>query len=165
MLQWQTPAGRVATMHHSKALFGWRLCLSGGTKTSTEVPRMNSITIVGHVGNDPQSKTFEDTGNQVVRFSLAVREYSPNADKAKPLWIEVDAWNEVADRVLKAITKGREVAIQGRLAINTYTKELKGGATVQMTKPVIKLTNFHLCGPKPRSSHDSLSAEAIDNTR
>jgi single-strand DNA-binding protein len=126
---------------------------------------MNFITIVGHVGNNPQSKTFTGTGNQVVRFSVAVKEYSKNSDQPKTLWLDVDAWNGLGDKVLKAITKGREVAIHGRLSINTYTKDLAGGASVQMTKPVIRLTNFHLCGPKQRSSDSSQPAESVVKTR
>ncbi len=33
----------------------------------------NQITLIGHVGQNPQIKTFGDTGNQVVKFSLAVK--------------------------------------------------------------------------------------------
>jgi single-stranded DNA-binding protein len=35
----------------------------------------NAITIVGHVGKDPITKTFGDTGNKLVKFSVAVKEY------------------------------------------------------------------------------------------
>lgn len=109
---------------------------------------MNTITIVGHVGQKPQSKTFGDTQNKVAKFSVAVKEYSSKTDEEKTMWIDVDAWSGLADRVLATITKGREVVIHGRLAINTYSKEVNG-ETVQLTKPVIKLTSFHLCGKKP----------------
>lgn len=108
----------------------------------------NSITIVGHVGKDPRSKDFDDTGNKVVKFSVAVKEYSPNSDKPKTMWLDVDAWNGLGDRVLQTVTTGREVVLNGRLAISTYSK-LVDGVTVQMTKPVIKLSSFHLCGKKP----------------
>lgn len=113
----------------------------------------NSITIVGHVGQAPTSKSF-DTGNKVAHFSVAVKEYSSNSDEEKTLWLDVDAWNGLADRVLATITKGREVVIQGRLSLNTYTKEVNG-ESVQITKPVIKLTGFHLCGPKPASDEET----------
>ena len=53
----------------------------------------NQITLAGHVGQDPHSKTFGDTGNQVVKFSIAVKEYSANKDEERTLWIDVDAWN------------------------------------------------------------------------
>ncbi len=119
----------------------------------------NQITLVGHVGKDPVSKSFGDTGNKVVKFSIAVKEYSSNSDEQKTLWIDVDSWNGLADRVLATITKGREVVITGRLAINTYPKEVDG-VTVQMTKPVIKLSSFHLCGPKPVADSATQSRES-----
>jgi single-strand DNA-binding protein len=108
----------------------------------------NLITIVGHVGKDPQVKTFGDKGNKVVKFSVAVKEYSSNTDEGKTMWIDCDAWNGLGDRVFKTITKGREVVVYGRLAISSYAKE-SNGTTVQMSKPVIKLTSFHLCGRAP----------------
>ena len=43
----------------------------------------NSITIVGHVGQNPLTKSFGDTGNKVVKFSVAVKEYSSNSDEDK----------------------------------------------------------------------------------
>lgn len=108
----------------------------------------NSITIVGHVGQAPKSVFFGDTGSKVVKFSVAVKEYSPNSDEDKTMWLDVDAWNNLGDRVLKTVTKGREVVLNGRLAISTYSKDING-ETVQMSKPVIKLSGFYLCGRKP----------------
>ena len=100
----------------------------------------NSITIIGHVGQKPQTVAFGDTGNKVVKFSVAVKEFSSNSDEERTLWLDVDAWNGLGERVLKTITKGREVVVQGRLAISTFNKEVNG-VKVQMTKPVIKLTS------------------------
>jgi len=108
----------------------------------------NSITIVGHVGQTPHTVSFGDMGNKVVKFSAVVKEFSSNMDEDKTMWIDVDAWNGLGERVLKTITRGREVVVNGRLAISTYPKEVNG-LKVQMTKPVIKLTSFHLCGKKP----------------
>ena len=108
----------------------------------------NSITLVGHVGQAPTAVSFDDTGKQVVKFSLAVKEFSSNTDEEKTLWIDVDAWGGLGDRVLATVTKGREVVIIGRLALSQYTKEING-VSVPMAKPLVKLTSFHLCGRKP----------------
>lgn len=108
----------------------------------------NQITLVGYVGQAPKSVSFGDTGNKVAKFSLAVKEFSPKTDEVKTLWFDVDAWNGLGERVLETITKGREVVVIGRLGLSHYTKEINGTA-VQMTKPVVKLTSFHLCGKKP----------------
>ncbi|MBX9939064.1 MAG: single-stranded DNA-binding protein [Candidatus Obscuribacterales bacterium] len=107
-----------------------------------------TITVIGYVGQNPHAIAFEDTGNKVVKFSIAVKEFSANSDESKTLWLDVDAWNGLAERVLKAVTKGREVVVHGRLAISTFNKEVDG-AKIEVTKPIIKLTSFHLCGRKP----------------
>jgi single stranded DNA-binding protein len=109
----------------------------------------NNITIVGHVGQTPRSMLFGETGKKLVKFSVAVKEFSSNEDDDKTLWIDVEAWNGMAERVLNTITKGREVVVNGRLALTSYAKESEG-KNVQVTKPVIKLTGFHLCGKKPQ---------------
>lgn len=118
----------------------------------------NNITIVGHVGQNPHAVSFGDTGNKVVKFSVAVKEFSSNSDENKTMWLDVDAWNGLGERVLKTVTKGREVVVNGRLALSTYNKDVNG-EKLQMTKPVIKLTSFHLCGKKPTSKEDVISDE------
>ncbi|MCA9801757.1 MAG: single-stranded DNA-binding protein [Cyanobacteria bacterium HKST-UBA02] len=111
----------------------------------------NQLTIIGRVGQDPRAVSFADTGNKVVKFSLGVTEYSSKKEEEKTLWIDVDCWNGLGDRVMQTVTKGREVLLTGRLAINTFTKEVDG-KTIEVQKPIMKLTSFHLCGPKPRKA-------------
>jgi single stranded DNA-binding protein len=124
------------------------------TARRCKIKMNNSITIVGYVGQNPKSVSFGDTGNKVVKFSVAVKEFSSNSDEQKTMWVDVDAWNGLGERVLATITKGREVVVNGRLALSSYNKEVNG-EKVQMTKPVIKLTNFHLCGKKPMTSDEA----------
>ncbi|MBP6745073.1 single-stranded DNA-binding protein [bacterium] len=115
----------------------------------------NQITIVGHVGQNPIERSVGD--DKVVKFSVAVKEFSTNNEK-KTLWIDVDAWNKVGGLVMENVTKGREVAITGRLAINQFTKE-EDGVLVKMSKPVVKLTSFHLCGARPIPVSETVAEE------
>ncbi|MBA4077918.1 MAG: hypothetical protein C0508_23015 [Cyanobacteria bacterium PR.023] len=115
----------------------------------------NQITIVGHVGQNPIERSVGD--DKVVKFSVAVKEFSTNNEK-KTLWIDVDAWNKVGGLVMENVTKGREVAITGRLAINQFTKE-EDCVLVKMSKPVIKLTSFHLCGSRPVPVTEAITEE------
>ncbi len=119
----------------------------------------NTITVVGHVGQAPSLKSF-GSGNKVAKFSVAVKQYSSNTDVERTLWIDVDAWNALADRVLKTITKGREVVVSGRLDVSQYTQEVKGSVML-VSKPVIKLTSFHLCGKKPQSKEETPAVESL----
>ena len=107
----------------------------------------NSITIIGHVGQNPTEKSFP-SGNKVVNFSVAVKEYGTSQEDPQPTWFDVQAWNGLGDSVLSSITKGREVIIQGRLTLNQY----KDKTDHIMVKPVINLSGYHLCGRKPSSS-------------
>lgn len=117
----------------------------------------NTVFLVGHVGKNPEVKVF-DTGKKLAKFSIAVKEYSANLEQPITEWFDVTAWEGLAVRVQKYITKGREVVLTGRLSQSTYTTE-KDGVKMQITKPVIKLTGFHLCGKKPVSKEDSPVAE------
>jgi len=113
----------------------------------------NQITLVGRVGQAPVATTFTDTDNKLAKFSLAVAEYSSKEDNPEPMWVDVESWNGLAERVMKTITEGREVVITGRLSISRYTKEING-VKVEMKKPVIKLSGFHLCGRKPKAEEE-----------
>jgi single-strand DNA-binding protein len=115
----------------------------------------NQCTFVGRVGADPTTKIFTDTKNKVVKFSLAVKDFSPNRDEVRTTWISVDAWNGLGDRVLQTVAKGREIVINGRLSTTTYKTE-KDGVMHEITKPVLNLTSFHLCGKKPMGVATSL---------
>jgi single-strand DNA-binding protein len=118
----------------------------------------NQITIVGHVGQNPKAVTFP-SGKSVVKFSVAVKEFSNANEEPTTLWLDVDAWNGYGERVLKSITKGREVVVTGRLAVETFTSTDDPNHTI--TKPVIKLISFHLCGKKPEAASQP---EAKDET-
>ncbi len=106
----------------------------------------NSITIIGHVGQNPKETNFP-SGRKVANFSVAVKEYGTSQEQ-QPLWFEVQAWNGLADRVLSNITKGREVGIQGRLEFVQY--KIKNSNSTKV-KPTIILSGYHLCGRKPSS--------------
>jgi single-strand DNA-binding protein len=115
---------------------------------------MNQITLIGKVGGEPTSVTFTDSDNKLAKFSIAVPEYSSKVDDPEPLWIDVDAWGNLAERVLDYVTKGREICVTGKLSIVKYNKEVNG-VTVKMVKPVVKLSGFHLCGKKPTAGDAS----------
>lgn len=114
----------------------------------------NTISVIGYVGKHIRVKKMADSNNKVVKFSVGVREYSANKDKQTTLWFDVDAWNGLGDRVEQLVTTGREIKIDGRLALNTYNGE-KDGVKYEITRPVIKLTSFYLCGRKPAGKDES----------
>jgi single-stranded DNA-binding protein len=79
---------------------------------------MNHVMFHGRVGADPTKVTFVESDNQVVKFSLAFKDVFSKQENPEPMWIDVDAWNGLGERVLKLIKKGREVIIHGRVSIS-----------------------------------------------
>lgn len=121
----------------------------------------NTISIIGYVGKHIRVKKMADSNNKVVKFTVGVREYSPNKDKQTTLWFDVDAWNGLGDRVQQLVTTGREIKIDGRMALNSYSGE-KDGVKYEVTRPVIKLTSFYLCGKKPTGKDETAETDLQD---
>jgi single-strand DNA-binding protein len=95
---------------------------------SESVPLLNSVILVGRVGNKPEAKYLDD-GKCVVNISLAVkREYLPLERKALGIrygeeetdWFTLELWSREAEYAVKAVQKGMRVGVQGSLAIDTW---------------------------------------------
>ena len=82
----------------------------------------NKVQLIGNLGNAPEVKTFE-TGRKMARFSVATHESYRNAKGEKVTetqWHSLVAWGKVAEIVEKYLTKGKEVAIEGKLINRSY---------------------------------------------
>ena len=80
---------------------------------------INKVILVGNVGNDPESKTFQ-SGDRVVNFSIATSESWKDKEsgeqKSITEWHKVAIFNnalvEIADRYIK---KGMKIYLEGQL--------------------------------------------------
>ena len=82
----------------------------------------NKVQLIGHVGQEPEIKTF-DGGKKVVNFTLATNESYKNEKGEKveqTEWHRVTAWGKVADIIEKYVIKGKEIAIEGKLTHRSY---------------------------------------------
>jgi single-strand DNA-binding protein len=76
---------------------------------------INRVVLVGRLTRDPELRTTQ-TGKSVCDFGIAVtkrvkpQDGSPDAD-----FFKVTAWSQTADYVSTYLTKGRLVAVDGRL--------------------------------------------------
>ena len=83
----------------------------------------NKVQLIGNLGNAPEVRNTE-SGKKLVRFSIATNETYRNAKGEKVTetqWHNLVAWGKVADIAEKYLTKGSEVAIEGKLMNNNYT--------------------------------------------
>ena len=82
----------------------------------------NKVQLIGHVGNEPEIKNF-DGGKKLANLTLATNESYKN-DKGEKVeetqWHRVTAWGKTAEIIEKYVTKGKEIAIEGKLVNRTY---------------------------------------------
>jgi single-strand DNA-binding protein len=82
----------------------------------------NSVQLIGNVGQEPEIKTLE-TGRKLANITIATNDvyYKENGDKVeKTEWHRVTAWGKTAEIIEKYVTKGKEVAVEGKLTHRSY---------------------------------------------
>ena len=79
---------------------------------------MNTITISGNVGRDPELK-YSASGTAVVKFSVA--DTTGKDDNKKTVWHDVVVFKEQAEHVAASVKKGSRVIVTGRLDKSEYT--------------------------------------------
>lgn len=83
----------------------------------------NKVQLIGNLGNSPEVRTT-DAGKKMVRFSIATNESYRNQKGEKVTetqWHNIVAWGKVADIAGQYLTKGSEIALEGKLTNRTYT--------------------------------------------
>ncbi len=82
----------------------------------------NKVQLIGNVGNEPEVKTFGE-GKKLANITLATNDYYIN-DKGERVeqteWHRVTAWGKVAEIIEKYVSKGKEIAIEGKLTHRSY---------------------------------------------
>lgn len=84
---------------------------------------LNKIIVMGRLTRDPESKGTA-SGISAAAFTLACdRDYKTQDGKPETDFIDCIAWRGTADFVLKHFAKGRLLAVEGRLQVNTWTAD------------------------------------------
>ena len=97
----------------------------------------NKVQLIGNLGTNPEIRPF-DNGKTVARFSLATSDSYQDANGKKiseTQWHNLVAWGGLAKIIEKYLTKGSEVAVEGKLTHRTY--EDKDGNKKYFTEIVL----------------------------
>ena len=97
----------------------------------------NKVQLIGNLGNNPEVITLE-SGKKLAKFSIATNESYRNTDGEKitdTQWHNVIAWNKTAEIIEKYLTKGNEVAVEGKLTSRSY--ENKEGVKKYITEIIV----------------------------
>jgi len=81
---------------------------------------MNEVWLIGRLVRDPEENKTP-AGKTVAKMTLAVKRDYANADGEREAdFIEIIAWEKLAETCAKHLVKGRLVSVKGRLQIRSY---------------------------------------------
>jgi single-strand DNA-binding protein len=109
----------------------------------------NMVLLHGHVGKAPEEKTTT-SGKKFARFSFATTESWRDTEgnkKSKTEWHSIIAWGPLGDRVMKGISKGKELNLVGKIEYTPMPDPANPGKN-KGSYTNIKLTTFEYCGKK-----------------
>src|SRR5580658_5813965 len=99
---------------------------------------LNSVTIVGFVGADPEQRQARNNGSKFTVLSVATQRSWKNAEDE---WVSKTEWHRVcvfrprlAEHVVAAIKKGSHVLIEGSLVSSIYERSNGNGKKAKNTK-------------------------------
>ncbi|WP_142783757.1 single-stranded DNA-binding protein [Changchengzhania lutea] len=82
----------------------------------------NKVQLIGNVGGEPTIVNLE-SGKKLVRLSLATNEHYKNGkgeNQTDTNWHNLVAWGKTANFFEKYVTKGKEIAIEGKLTNRSF---------------------------------------------
>ena len=83
---------------------------------------MNKVFLTGNLTADPIGSTF-DSGHSNCRFSIAVNRFSRSSDSNAVDFINIVAWDALAQNCIKYLVKGSKVAVTGSIQTGSYEKD------------------------------------------
>lgn len=82
---------------------------------------LNAVSLVGRITKDPELR-YTNTQKAVVSFSLAVeRDFKDQSGNKQTDFFNIVAWGKTAEFISKYVSKGRLLAVNGRLETRNYT--------------------------------------------
>jgi single-strand DNA-binding protein len=106
---------------------------------------VNSVTLIGRLGKDPEQRTMAD-GSKLVTFSMAMSEQwtdrTSGERKERVEWANISTWNEALGEIAtKYLKKGAQVYVNGRLETRSWDAD---GTTRYSTEVVLRRFNSDL---------------------
>lgn len=114
---------------------------------------MNSITLVGRAGRDPEVKYFE-SGTVVANLTLAVRGLKKDDDTE---WFNLEIWGKTAQVAADYVRKGSLIGVVGRIRTERWMDKTTGQ---ERSKPVVAVNNLELLSSKSDTAAASPPAAA-----
>jgi single-strand DNA-binding protein len=111
-----------------------------GQKKENKMSYLNSVTLVGFVGADPEQRPSKGNGPKFTVLSVATQRSWKNSDDewaSKTEWHRVSVFRpRLAEHVAATIKKGAHILVEGELVSSTYERpngKSKKSATTKIT--------------------------------
>jgi single-strand DNA-binding protein len=101
---------------------------------------LNSVSLIGFVGSDPEQRQARNNGAKFTVFSVATQRSWKNTEDE---WVPKTEWHRIAvfrprlaEHVLNTVKKGAHVLVEGELVSSTYERpngKTKKSATTKIT--------------------------------
>jgi single-strand DNA-binding protein len=109
---------------------------------------MNSITLTGRAGRDPEVRYFE-SGTMVASLTLAVNRMKRDED---PDWFNLEIWGKQAQVAADYVRKGSLIGVIGSVRNESWTDRTSGE---KKYKTVVRVDRLELMGSKKDSEQES----------
>lgn len=89
------------------------------------MPSLNHVVLIGNLTDDPELR-YTQSGMARARFSIAINRRWRDRDgnlQEETTFVPIVVWGQQAENCVNFLAKGRAVAVEGRLRIDTYQTE------------------------------------------
>jgi len=109
-----------------------------------DINSLNKVTLIGHLGRDPEIRYLPQTERPVARFTMATNErfynLTTNETSDRTEWHRIVAWGKLAEFCEKYLTQGKQVYIEGKLRTRSWEdKEGNKRSTTEINAQTITL--------------------------
>ena len=108
---------------------------------------MNTVTVIGRLGADPEVK-YGDDGRAITSFSVADDQGKDKQGAERTNWFRCTAWGKTAEHIGNFFSKGSMIAVTGQL----LAREFAGRDGVNRTSLDLTVDRFGFTGEAKRDA-------------
>lgn len=86
----------------------------------------NRVILMGNLTRDPDVRATGSNGMKVARLGVAINERRKDRNgqvQDFPVFVDVDAWDKLAELCGQYLSKGRSILVEGRLQMDSWEKD------------------------------------------
>lgn len=100
---------------------------------------MNKVFLIGRLARDPELR-HTTSGTAVCQITVAISRPVSQGHEPETDFINVTIWNKPAENVAKYLSKGRQIAVEGRIQTRNYDNN--EGKKVYVTEVIANNVEF-----------------------